>query len=345
MKAKAHLPSHRELCRRAGFTLPKTYRDFLELCLETSPRDPWNAFKDLGLMQLDSETPLDPAFSPEWSIPPTAAAPPELVVCAWTGSAGFYHGFFVEEGAPAAGEHPIVTVSDPTDVRLSALSFGELLEQHCFAEDDSEFEERTKKFQKLLRKGMDIRPGAWTRFERRREGERRNRGQEFLDGLKAALASAPADAEEIIVDLPSHCHERGTDVETAWATRIGRMRLRQGCVPTVDGIGARLPEETIDREYIAGLSWPSRDSRPRSGAPDLSRLTEARRRLEAGEPGTALVLARNIRHLHWYDDWKSGRRCLCETGEILEEAYRRLKRRRAAHNIRVQTDWDLANVT
>ncbi len=114
-------------------------------------------------------------------------------------------------------------------------------------------------------------------------------------------------------------------------------RCRAGTVPTEDGLGIVLPAAGVDADYLADLDWPD-------SAPDPSRLDEAERRLEDGEPGTALVLARNFRHLYWYDDWDRGRQFIRRTASILSAAYRALGRDRAAARVRAVTDWAVEHV-
>jgi hypothetical protein len=132
------------------------------------------------------------------------------------------------------------------------------------------------------------------------------------------------------------------DFEAALA-EVWRKRRMQGAIPTVDGCGVMLPEETVDRSYLDSIDWPAKDAFPsRMSPPEL--LDEAEHRLAAGEPGTALVIARNYRQLHYYDDWKEGRLIIRRTCEIMEQAYTALGRHHLAKKIRDQTEWAVKNV-
>jgi hypothetical protein len=73
-------------------------------------------------------------------------------------------------------------------------------------------------------------------------------------------------------------------------------------------------------------------------------LDAAEKRLLDGEAGTALVIARNFRFLHWYDDWKLGRAFVRRTCEIMVEAYQKLGRDFLSDRVRRQTATVLENV-
>jgi hypothetical protein len=129
--------------------------------------------------------------------------------------------------------------------------------------------------------------------------------------------------------------------EAAW-----EWRLSSGAVPTEDRIGVMVPRETVDCAYAASFVWRkpggySWETLP----PDERRLDEAERRLRRGEVGTALVLARDFRFHHWYDDWKMGRAYIRRTCDIQETAYRTLGRNFAARTIRERTDAAIEMVT
>jgi hypothetical protein len=132
------------------------------------------------------------------------------------------------------------------------------------------------------------------------------------------------------------------DFEAALA-EVWRKRRIQGAIPTADGCGVMLPEDTVDRSYLDSIDWPGKDDfSNRMSPPEL--LNEAKRRLATGEPGTALVIARNYRHLHWYDDWKEERLIIRRTSEIMEQAHTALGRHHLAKKIRDQTEWAVKNV-
>jgi len=70
-----------------------------------------------------------------------------------------------------------------------------------------------------------------------------------------------------------------------------------------------------------------------------------RKRIVFAAGGFAIiVLARNFRYLHWYDDWKTGRRYIRRTAKILEDAYLGLGRKRAAEHVRMVTEWAVKEV-
>ncbi|MDY7109741.1 MAG: hypothetical protein SYC29_13985 [Planctomycetota bacterium] len=132
------------------------------------------------------------------------------------------------------------------------------------------------------------------------------------------------------------------DFEAALA-EVWRKRRMQGAIPTADGCGVMLREETVDRSYLDSIDWPGKTEIGRRLSPPQL-LDEAGRRLATGEPGTALVVARNYRHLHWYDDWKEERLIIRRTSVIMEQAYAALGRHHLAKKIRDQTEWAVNNV-
>lgn len=155
--------------------------------------------------------------------------------------------------------------------------------------------------------------------------------QKECDRLAAILQ------EEFEMMVPNSSAEA---LEEAW-----QWRLRSGAVPTEDRIGVMLPPASIDRAYPAGLIWrkPGGWSLERLPA-DERRLDEAEKRLKRGEVGTALVIARDFRFHHWYDDWKTTKTYIRRTCDLLEAAYRELGRERAARTTRERTEDAIANV-
>jgi len=132
------------------------------------------------------------------------------------------------------------------------------------------------------------------------------------------------------------------DFEAALA-EVWRKRRMHGAIPTADGCGVILPEDTVDRSYLDSIDWPAKDDISSTLSPPRL-LDEAERRVVADEPGTALVIARNYRQLHYYDDWKEGRIIIRRTSEIMEQAYTALGRHHLAKKIRDQTEWAVNNV-
>lgn len=112
--------------------------------------------------------------------------------------------------------------------------------------------------------------------------------------------------------------------------------------PTLDGLGVELPSGTVDPEYLSSVTWPASDREDPHGW--KGHLREASRRLARGEAGTALVLARNARHLWWRADWRSGRNVIRETSTVLSAAYGSLHRQHLAARVVSRTDWALEHV-
>lgn len=115
---------------------------------------------------------------------------------------------------------------------------------------------------------------------------------------------------------------------------IVRQRAECGAIPTEDGLGIFLPEGSYNSGVLDAIEW---------SWPDTNILRLAEDRL-SDEPGTALVLARNFRHHFDYQDWKTERRFMPWTADILETAYLSLNRVRAARKVRAQTEWALRNL-
>ncbi len=126
--------------------------------------------------------------------------------------------------------------------------------------------------------------------------------------------------------------------EDAICQDVLSWRIASGAYPTVDGIGVTVPDGTIDRAFLDALVWREGDE------PDPMLMRAGRERFAAGEIGTALVIAKNYRHLFAYSDWKRGKRIIRETADLLQSCYRALGREHLARKMRVQTEWAVAEV-
>ena len=47
-------PTLRQLDELMGFEVPESYFHLIELAFEVNPDDPWNAFRAIGLLNLDA---------------------------------------------------------------------------------------------------------------------------------------------------------------------------------------------------------------------------------------------------------------------------------------------------
>ena len=136
--------------------------------------------------------------------------------------------------------------------------------------------------------------------------------------------------ERFSISIPDSGGDDDARHELVWT-----HRKAAGAIETEDRLGVVLPPNSYDPNRLARQQWR---------APDESLLLTAERCLKEGETGSALVLARNFRHHFQYDDWKTDRRWMPWTADILEDAYTRLGRRHAAKKVRAQTDWALKNL-
>jgi hypothetical protein len=130
-------------------------------------------------------------------------------------------------------------------------------------------------------------------------------------------------------------HIPGTQYQAT--TLAANERLCAGAVPTEDGLGVMVPEKTVDRRYLGSLPWPSTPGGDQTIRLDERLFDTAVNRLSAGQVGTALVIARNIRFHYWYDDWKTSRTIIRRTCDIIAQCYEVLNRPFAAARIRKQT--------
>lgn len=123
-------------------------------------------------------------------------------------------------------------------------------------------------------------------------------------------------------------------------------RLRAPTIPTLDELGIRLPSKSVDRRFLESVRWPASAEMgiPGSMPADIQLLDEAERRLKSGQPGTALVIARNVRWASWYSDWRTDRSVIQRTASILVPAYQTLGRHHAASKVRWLTDWAVREV-
>lgn len=112
--------------------------------------------------------------------------------------------------------------------------------------------------------------------------------------------------------------------------------------PTHDKVGVVVPESTIDRSFLDGLWWPALEPWGMEGLelgrtgfrydPERCQIAEAR--LRAGEPGTALVIAKNLRALHFREKRKPWfRQMVEETQQVMAEAYVALNRHLLAERL------------
>jgi hypothetical protein len=169
---------------------------------------------------------------------------------------------------------------------------------------------------------------------------------EFLEWLVTSYGADSLGAEESerllsLLKREFGIHRLRSPKKIVATARAIRFKKR-GMTPTRDNIGVLLPEKSVDRKYLDRISWPSDNDY--SVRPQPALLDEADRRLEAGELGTALVLARNYRFHWWYDDWKTARQIIRRTSDLLTRAYGELGRPAAATEIERQTEWNLSNV-
>ena len=153
------------------------------------------------------------------------------------------------------------------------------------------------------------------------------------------------DVDRLAAVLKKELGVRVPKSQTRASDRAWKKRLASGATPTQDRIGVMVPPDTVDRRYLdslvwnvpGGFAWEKPD-------PDPRRLDDAERRLERGEVGTALVVARDFRFHHWYADWQGDRAYIKRTSSILQRAYAALGREYAAKAVRRQTREALKDV-
>ena len=126
--------------------------------------------------------------------------------------------------------------------------------------------------------------------------------------------------------------------------RMSSPSLPEGLIKarTTDGCGVFLPRGSYDPRRGLSEEWDA-------SFEDLDvdgglRLLDAAESLMSSEPGSALVIARNVRHLQWGADWLAERAVLPRTADILTEAYRALDRDWLIPRLEEQTSWAIANI-
>lgn len=302
-------PTYAEVSERFGFPVPRDYYRLVEIAFQIAPDDPWNAFKRIGLHDLDL-TRANPEFKdPGHDYPDT---PSEACVFAWAGGDGVHFAFIVDDQPAEPGELPVAEINPSSRPRIVALKFSDFLrieiigslflcEEAPGADDDLGFliEVFTSAY------GFCV-PGTV---------------------LSSCDRGGYVDAEERI----------------EMRKRVELERLEAGAVPTADGLGVLLPANTVDRKFLESLTWPSW-TESHDVRPDERLLVEAEKRLARGQPGTALVIARNFRFLFWHHDWQTGKVHITRTSKIMSEAYRLLGRHHAADRVLSTTDWAVQNV-
>jgi hypothetical protein len=305
-------PTISELSRGFGVLLPASYARLWSIAFQLSPDDPANAFEPIGIQCLGLKERIEESYD----------TPPEFFTFGWTGVDSSRYGFVVDDPNHPVDEYPIAH-SEP-ESQLEASTLPEFLER-CIA---TELEPLGPVGLIIDIPGRGACPPTQPSPDPRalaREKERTATIRQIWAALQPAFGL-------------TECEDPDETLERAWSDR-----LSAGAVPTVDKLGAMVPEDTVDREYLDSLQWTSDDSWRRL-PPNESRLTEAERRLASGQAGTALVIARNFRFLHWHDDWKSGRNYIRRTAEIMSRAYRELSRDFLADRVNCQTDVVLTNV-
>jgi hypothetical protein len=125
--------------------------------------------------------------------------------------------------------------------------------------------------------------------------------------------------------------------------RSSERRVAQpGIVPTEDGVGLFLPEDSFDRRYLRTLVWPEHLSYRIPTVEECGFMDIAERRLAQGEPGTALLLMRNFWYHYNFDDHPEPRKeRLGRMATTLEQSYRALDRHFAADVLRSRVEEDI----
>lgn len=134
--------------------------------------------------------------------------------------------------------------------------------------------------------------------------------------------------------------------KTEVAVRSSERRVaRPGFVPTEDGVGMFLPDDSFDRRYLRDLGWPEHLSYRIPTVKDCKLMEVAERRLAQGEPGTALLLMRNFWYHYNFDrNPKPRKERLLRMTTTLEHAYRALDRHFAADVLRSRVEEDLKRI-
>jgi hypothetical protein len=245
--------------------------------------------------------------------------PPDTVIFGWVGGDSEHYVFVMDEEPHDDRERPIALWAPafPGGCGLIANSFPEFLE-YCLAQqiEVGYTETETHHLRTLLATEFGVR-------------SIRN-AQQIAD---AARASRYEPAQGFWHrDFPHRTRP------TASASSPNEI------FPTQDRIGISLPRDIVDRRFMRSIEWEPTsltDSIPLR--PHL--LDEAEKRLRKGDIGTALILARDYRFHHWFDDWDTDHLIIRRTALILNSAYRQLNRRTAAANIINQTRRALVNLS
>jgi hypothetical protein len=312
-------PNIEDLSRGFGALLPKSFEKLWSLASEVSPDDPKNAFDPIHLQWLGTEERIEDSYDTS----------PEFFTLGWSGCDSSRYGFIIDDLRHPPDEYPIAH-SEP-ESQLLGNTLAEFLGS-LFA--------RAMEWQQPS--GLIIDVGRMVELGLLPEStkippEEPAPPPSDLQRVHAAKIQDLWNRSQPVLGL----HLPG-DLEQVPALAL-QERVRAGAIATVDQIGAVVPDGSVDRNYLESLSWHGKQSWDRL-PPNSSLLDEAERRLEIGEAGTALVIARNFRFLYWHDDWKRGRVFVRRRSEIMAEAYHCLGRDFHADRVRRQTATVLENV-
>jgi hypothetical protein len=224
-------PTIEDLCRGFGALVPKSFETLWSLAFELSPADPKNAFDPIHLQWLGAEERIEDSYD----------TTPEFFTFGWTGSDSSRYGFIIDDLRHTPDEYPIAH-SEP-ETQLVGGSIAEFL-GYLFARA-MEFSEPAGLIIDIPRMiEFGLLPKSTKVPEKRpapplTESQRayKARVQELWKRTQPIFElHLPDDTENV----PEH---------------VLNERVRAGAIPTVDGIGAVVPDDSVDRTFLDGLTW------------------------------------------------------------------------------------------
>ncbi len=291
------LPTIDDLTQRLGFRPPDDLVRLVRLAHELDPEGGYNGLEMVSLMYFDDA--LGPDRKPEeWN--GYRNQPVECFQIASSGLAGVFPVIIADNPATPAADFPFACFSFDQPVFIYGLTF---------------------------RSGLASYIHSWAYGLEDLNDERRTQYLIVIAAMK----------REFGITVPRTHPDDASDEGDPQAI-AARLAL-PGIHPTADGAGALVPDDKTNRPYLREFQEDRarrddlRNEARRTAAETI--VGEGRRRLEAGETGTALVVARDLWHEFGGDDSPIS----LSITDLLVDAYTALDRPLLARRARSRMDW------
>lgn len=291
------IPTIDDLTQRLGFRPPDDLVRLIKLAHELDPEGGYDGLEIVGLMYFDD------AFAPHRKPDEWDGYREQPVECFRVASSG------------TAGIFPVIIADDP-DTPAADYPFA------CFS-----FDQQVFVYGLTFHSGLASYIHSWAYGLEDLDDERRTQYLSVMAAMK----------REFGITVPRTDPDDASDEGDPKA--IAARLARPGIHPTADGAGALVPDDKTDRAYLKEFQddRTRRNKLPRDeqGVAVQTILAKARDRLNAGESGTALVVARDL----WQDFCGGESPESLAITQLLIDAYTALDRPLLARRARARMDW------